>query len=214
MVEFPVFVVSRDSGEMVKFADAREIERRFERIDVENGEFVAWDRQARRVSLEVREGPRWLALGIGEQAMPEFQAALRRFAGVFGLEVGREDPSAADVEAMFESVAPRVAQRVADKRTAARWRWGVFALLSAWLAWVLCMVPPSMLAGGFLLALGAMNILLHRLIGRQMFAWSRPLPAFAARFWALQGERGVQVFYLGIGIILAIGGCVLLIRSV
>ena len=62
MVEFPVFVSSRDSGEMKKYQDIEKMEHALERVDVENGEYLAWDRQSRAVKLQVREGTGWLAL--------------------------------------------------------------------------------------------------------------------------------------------------------
>ena len=53
---FPVFVSSRDSEEMKKYQDIEKMEHALERVDVENGEYLAWDRQSRAVKLRVREG--------------------------------------------------------------------------------------------------------------------------------------------------------------
>jgi len=36
---------------------------------------------------------------------------------------------------------------------------------------------------------------------------------FVAKFWNVGGEKGAQILYLGIGVIVALVGCVLLIRS-
>ena len=38
------------------------MEHALERVDVENGEYLAYDRQSRAVKLQVREGTGWLAL--------------------------------------------------------------------------------------------------------------------------------------------------------
>ncbi len=110
MVEFPVFVSSRDSGEMRRYQDLPEMERALERIDVQNGEYVAWDRQFRLVSLQAKEGDSWLSLSVGNPAMPEFQSALRRFASSMGLEMEREAMSGTSAELMYEGVSKRVSQ--------------------------------------------------------------------------------------------------------
>ena len=110
VVEFPVFVLSRDSGEMRRYQDIRDMERQLERIDVENHEYVVWDRRACLVSMKIEKGPGWLALSAGGQAMSEFQEALRRFADLNGIRLDREGMSTASAEVMFENVAKRVAQ--------------------------------------------------------------------------------------------------------
>ena len=77
-------------------------------------------------------------------------------------------------------------------------------------------VDPSgrRLGGGFFLAIGAMNILFHRRFGRQAFGRGHSMRLIVARFWDYGGEKGAQLLYLGIGVIFAIVGCVLLIESV
>jgi len=68
--------------------------------------------------------------------------------------------------------------------------------------------------GECLLLIGAMNILFHRRFGRQVYTRGNTGPPFVAKFWDSGGEKGAQLLYLGIGIILALVGCVLLIESV
>jgi hypothetical protein len=70
---------------------------------------------------------------------------------------------------------------------------------------------PGMLGGGFFLALGAMNVLLCKSTGRKFFATTQLSPPFVANFWAHSGERGTQLLFLGIGTILAVAGCILLV---
>ena len=41
---------------MKKYQDIEKMEHALERVDVENGEYLAWDRQSRAVKLRVREG--------------------------------------------------------------------------------------------------------------------------------------------------------------
>jgi hypothetical protein len=69
-------------------------------------------------------------------------------------------------------------------------------------------------AGVFFLIVGAMNILFHRRFGRQVYTRGHSGPPFVAKVWDAGGEKGAQLLYLGIGIILAVVGCVLLIESV
>ena len=82
----------------------------------------------------------------------------------------------------------------------------LLVVIAAGVSWLLYWIPPSLgrLPGGFLLAVGALNILLHRRIGRQTFGWARLMPPVVARFWGCGGEKGAQLLYLGIGIILAV----------
>jgi len=86
-------------------------------------------------------------------------------------------------------------------------------VIAAGMSWFVYAVPPSRLAAGFLLAIGAMNILFYRRFGRQIFGWAHSMPSIVARFWERGGEKGAQLLYLGIGIILAVAGCILLIKS-
>jgi Ca2+/Na+ antiporter len=70
---------------------------------------------------------------------------------------------------------------------------------------------PGMLGGGFFLALGALNALFCKSTGRKFFAKTQSSAPFVANFWAHSGERGTQLLFLGIGIILAVAGCILLV---
>jgi len=68
-------------------------------------------------------------------------------------------------------------------------------------------------AGGFLLAIGAMDVLFHRQFGRQVYRRAHSMPAFVSKFWDVGEEKGAQLLYLGIGIICVVAGCVLLIAA-
>jgi hypothetical protein len=94
-----------------------------------------------------------------------------------------------------------------------RWVIAQLAVIATGVAFILYMafpLPSSKLIGGFLLAIGALNGPFYRITGRRAFAQmsKRPLVAW---FWVRSGERGSQVLFLGIAIILAVAGCVLLI---
>jgi len=72
---------------------------------------------------------------------------------------------------------------------------------------------PGLLGGGFFLAIGTLNISFYKSTGRKFFARTQSSGPFVARFWARNGEKGTQVLFLGIGVILAAAGCVLLIAG-
>ena len=59
----PVFVVARDSGEVMKFDSVYDMQHRLERIDIENSEYVAWDSHGRPLRLSVQK-PVWLKIGL------------------------------------------------------------------------------------------------------------------------------------------------------
>ena len=71
--------------------------------------------------------------------------------------------------------------------------------------------PDSKLFGSFFLAVGASNVLFYKSTGRRFFAITQSRRPFVARVWAVGGEKGLQVFVLGMGIILALAGCVVII---
>ena len=95
---------------------------------------------------------------------------------------------------------------------------GLFFMLALVFAGVVAfaLVVPSSesrFLGFCLLAVGAFNVLLHRRFGRQTFEGMKYMPAFTARFWTHIGQKGTQILYLWIGIILAATGLLLLMRS-
>jgi hypothetical protein len=95
-------------------------------------------------------------------------------------------------------------------------RW-IIALLLAfpiWMAFVLYVtwpLPDHFLFGGFLLAMGITNLVFWRTNGRKLFARTQAYPPFVARVWARGGEKGVQVLFLGVGVIFGVAGCIVMI---
>jgi hypothetical protein len=72
-------------------------------------------------------------------------------------------------------------------------------------------LPNAKLGGGFFLAIGVLHVLFYERTGRKFFAKTQSSWPHIARFWAHCGERGTQLLFLGIGIILAVSGCILLV---
>jgi len=101
------------------------------------------------------------------------------------------------------------------KSAVGAWVVALLVVIAAGVSVLASRLPPDMsrFAGGFFLAIGAMNILFHRRFGRQVYGRAHSMSPFVSKFWDVGGEKGAQLLYLGIGIIFAVVGCVLLIRS-
>ena len=50
-IKFPVYVLAKDCGEVMRFASSNELTGHIEAIDVENDEYDAWDAIGRRINL-------------------------------------------------------------------------------------------------------------------------------------------------------------------
>jgi hypothetical protein len=100
---------------------------------------------------------------------------------------------------------------------ASRWWSVVVALLVLLVAMILLVsaIPANLSGffGGVLIALGIMNVLFYRRFGQHILNSSRKMSPFISGFWSRVGKEGSQLLYLGIGIVLAIGGFALLIKA-
>ena len=97
-------------------------------------------------------------------------------------------------------------------------RWVIVLLLvfAIWMAFVLYAVrpwPDHLLFGGVFLAIGIANVVFCKTNGRKFFARTQASPPFVARVWACGGEKGVQVLFLGIGVIFAVAGCFVILMG-
>jgi hypothetical protein len=97
-----------------------------------------------------------------------------------------------------------------------RWVIAFLALCAGFMGFIVYQVlhvPSSgtKFMGGFFLVIGAMNSLFYKSSGRKFYATTQRNPPYFARFWARFGERGIQFFHLGIGIIFTVAGCVLIV---
>jgi hypothetical protein len=86
-----------------------------------------------------------------------------------------------------------------------------FAIWTAFVLYVTWPLPDHFLVGGFLLAIGITNLVFWRTNGRKLFARTQAYPPFVARVWARGGEKGVQVLFLGVGVIFGFAGCIVMI---
>ncbi|HEX7894889.1 MAG TPA: hypothetical protein VF447_11910 [Terriglobales bacterium] len=71
-------------------------------------------------------------------------------------------------------------------------------------------LPDSKVIGGFLLAVGAFNVLFSRMLGSRVCAQMSDRPVLGW-FWLRCGEKGSQLLFLGIAATLVVAGCFLLI---
>jgi hypothetical protein len=87
-IAFPVLVLERDSGDVMRFESVAEMQKQLERIDVENDEYLAWESSGRPISMAVEE-PLWLKLEstTTQPDTARLFSALKRFAESRGVKV-------------------------------------------------------------------------------------------------------------------------------
>jgi hypothetical protein len=101
---FPVLVLEKDSGDVMRFNSAAEMQKQLERIDIENEEYLAWDSSGRRISMTVEE-PLWLKLESWKQK-PDAAGlfnALQRFARLRGVTLETTDQDTSPIS-LYEKV--------------------------------------------------------------------------------------------------------------
>ncbi len=106
---FPVFVLAKDSGEVLRFVSVDDMQRGLERIDIENSEYDAWDRDGRPLNLAVQE-PVWLNITIegSSKGRMTLREALLLYASRVGVSV---DASIPDDHDLFEKIAASASER-------------------------------------------------------------------------------------------------------
>jgi hypothetical protein len=119
-VQFPVFLRSKDSADLSKFDSLQEIQYQLERIDVENQEYEAWDRNGTEVVLSVYE-PAWLVLTLRPDGKgpDELRAAVIRYARVVGVSIDESLPLDV-VGAMVERIRNEQARKLLEKSSIRR----------------------------------------------------------------------------------------------
>ena len=103
-VTFPVLVLERDSGDVMRFNSVAEMQKQLERIDVENAEYLAWESNGRPIQMAVQE-PLWLKL---ECNAPEPDTGglfnvLKKFAESRGVKVDAGDQNTSPL-ALYEKI--------------------------------------------------------------------------------------------------------------
>jgi hypothetical protein len=88
MWQFPVFVRSKDCGDVKSYDSVEAMCRHFEEIDIENNEYDAWDATGLPLDLSVQGSSQWLRLEPTDNAQPEQLAgAMAEFAARQNVQV-------------------------------------------------------------------------------------------------------------------------------
>jgi nucleotide-binding universal stress UspA family protein len=86
--EFPVFLRTKDSGEVKAYRSVIDMESDIEEIDVENGEYEAWDASGTPLALSLQQETAWLHLATAEAPQPQqLMAAIAEYARRVGVDI-------------------------------------------------------------------------------------------------------------------------------
>ena len=112
---FPVFILAKDSGEVMKFWSVIEMQRELEPIDIENGEYEAWDKDGNMLKMRVQKSV-WLVLESSSiLSSRSLISVLNEFAGKHGVEVAgnrQESP-----EGLFDYITVQAKKIAKNKPT-------------------------------------------------------------------------------------------------
>jgi hypothetical protein len=104
---FPIFILEKESREIMRFDSREDAQSYLERIDVENEEYAVWDANARPLRMAVEE-PLWLVLepsAVGPD-LSGLLSDLRYFAQMQGVELTPEEQAMAPT-AVYEKIMVR-----------------------------------------------------------------------------------------------------------
>lgn len=108
-IAFPIFIHAKDCGEVAKFESLDEMQRELEAIDIENGEYEAWDQNGTPMNMAVQT-PVWLKLepSASVPRPSELKEIILRFASSAGVQFNDEDTTSVDCETLFQRVVAEV----------------------------------------------------------------------------------------------------------
>jgi hypothetical protein len=114
----PILVLLKDCGEVRRFKSVLDMQFHIEQIDVEKGEYEAWDAVGMPLHLSVQKGAEWLRVEpSGKPAPKQLADAIREFAR---LEAVPLESSALDL-GDFPAALEQVTAAVRLKRKAESW---------------------------------------------------------------------------------------------
>jgi hypothetical protein len=95
-INFPLFVLLKDCGEIIRCNTVHEMQFRFEKIDIENEEYQAWDKDGCAVDMKLQE-PVWIFLVPSAQGSDpdQLRLALLRYAASVGVQLPEQFPISA-----------------------------------------------------------------------------------------------------------------------
>ncbi len=111
-IQFPVFVRLKDCGDVVSFSSIGAMAYEFEKIDVENAEYEAWDSQARPLRMFVKQTPDWVGLEPADHSEPEqLRSAILEFARIQRVDLGDSLARSQNFAQLLETVTLAVRTR-------------------------------------------------------------------------------------------------------
>ena len=117
-VQLPVFLRLKDCGDVVRYDAIAKMKNHLEQMDVENGEYEAWDALGARLNLSVQKSDDWLRIEPLPNPQPEQLAdAIREFARLQGVDV---DASLLR-EGNFSSALDQISSAVQSKWQSRNW---------------------------------------------------------------------------------------------
>jgi hypothetical protein len=85
-INFPVFVLAKDCGEVTAFDTIEKMQSQLEKIDVENNEYEAWDRNGNPLALGVQK-PTWLRIEASNESSTTLRDALLKYGKSVGVQL-------------------------------------------------------------------------------------------------------------------------------
>jgi hypothetical protein len=109
-MDFPILILAKDCGDILKFDSIQEMQHRLEKIDVENDEYDAWDRNGMPLKLTVQQ-PEWLHIEAQsrESEVEKVKELIRVVARRAGVDAQEEQSK--NLVALFDDVNARVSKR-------------------------------------------------------------------------------------------------------
>lgn len=92
----------------------------------------------------------------------------------------------------------------------------LFVALVGWmggLVYLALPLPDIKLAGIFLLLIGIVNLFFNKRFGKSFFSSTQLIPNMFSKLWSDLGQRGIEIMFLGIGMIFTCAGIVLIIMG-
>ena|ERR1051326_3204368 len=95
-INFPLFVRAKDSGEVARFNSVQELQVQVEKIDIENEEYEAWDKDGLPVGLKL-QNPVWIKLELLTEGYDpdRLRRALLDYANSVGVQLPDQLPISA-----------------------------------------------------------------------------------------------------------------------
>ena len=110
-IEFPVFIFAKDSSEIQRFESVYDLQCQLEEIDVENAEYLAWDKNGNPILLAVQK-PIWLKLEpVTGSPQPDLKSCLEKYATTVGVQVGLKESSPQEFKRAYEQIAAEAKRR-------------------------------------------------------------------------------------------------------